>query len=74
VSELLVPFLLLFLVWLALFVWWIARLVEVCTLPESAWVAAGQSRLVYVLLMIFLGWIGTLIWELGPRRQVRLGL
>ena len=59
-----------FLVALLLFVWWLVRLIEVCSLPESTWRAADQSRLVYVLLMIFLGLLGTLIWEFGPRRRV----
>ena len=54
----------------ATFIWWLVRLVECCTTSESAWRAIDQSRLVYVLLMIFLGVIGTFVYAAGPRQRL----
>lgn len=59
------------LVVLAAGVWWLVALIEVCTAPEASWRAVGQSRVAYVLLMIFLGLIGTLIYAFGVRGRLR---
>ena len=53
------------------FIYWLVRLIEVCTTPESDWQRIGQSRVVYVLLAIFLGIIGTWIYAFGARKRLR---
>lgn len=68
----LLPLILLFLLGaLGLGVWWLVALIEVCTAPEDAWRSVGQSRVAYVLLMVFLGLIGTLIYAFGVRGRLR---
>jgi hypothetical protein len=56
---------------LALFVWWLVMLVEAVKTPKSQWDAAGQSLLVHVLLMLFLGVIGTIIYIAVARPRLR---
>ena len=64
-------FVLFLLVSLAFFVWWLVMLIEALRIPAARWNAAGQSQLLYVLLMVFLGVIGTLDYVLVPRPQLR---
>jgi hypothetical protein len=47
--------------------WWILCLVEILRAPEPQWQAAGQSRLVYVLLLLFLSLLGALLYYLIAR-------
>jgi len=56
---------------LAVFVWWLRVLVEVVRTPAPAWRAAGQSQLVHVLLLIFLGVIGAIVYVVVARPQLR---
>lgn len=42
--------------------WWLLCLVEVLRTPEPQWQAAGQSRLVYVLLLLFLNLLGAVLY------------
>ena len=67
----LVFFAFMMLVGLAAFVWWLVRLIEVVRLPENTWLAAGQSRVVAVLLMIFLGLLGTIIYTFAMRPDLK---
>jgi hypothetical protein len=64
-------FVLFLLVSLAFFAWWLVMLIEALRIPAARWSAAGQSQLLYVLLMVFLGVIGTLVYVLVPRPQLR---
>lgn len=52
---------------LALFVWWLMVLVEALREPDPAWVAAGQNKILWVLLMVFLGVLGTVLYVLIAR-------
>jgi hypothetical protein len=56
---------------IALFVWWLLVLIEVVRTPAAQWDAAGQSQLVHVLLMLFLGVIGTIIYLAVARPPLR---
>ena len=61
----------LLLVWFALTVWWLVMLVQALRTPDSVWAAAGQSKILYVLLMIFLGWLGALLYVFIARPGLR---
>ena len=56
---------------IAAFVWWLLMLIQALKVPDQAWDAAGQNKLVYVLLMVFLGVVGTLIYVLVARPELR---
>jgi hypothetical protein len=62
---------LLLLVWLALTVWWLVMLVQALRTPDSVWAAADQSKILYVLVMIFLGWLGALLYVVIARPRLR---
>jgi len=57
----------------ALFVWWLLVLIEALRVPAAQWERAGQSQLLYVLLMVFLGIIGTIAYAVVARPQLRAG-
>lgn len=59
------------LIGLAITVWWLLMLIQALRTPDSVWAAAGQSKLVYVLLMIFLGWLGALLYVFIARPALR---
>lgn len=60
----------LLLVWFALIVWWLVMLVQAIRTPDSVWAAADQSKILYVLLMIFLGWLGALLYVVIARPRL----
>lgn len=60
-------------VWLAAVVFWIVTLVEVCRLPDHQYRMAGSEKITWILVVALVGWIGALIWRLGPRRRVVSG-
>lgn len=49
-------------VWLAVTVWWLIVLVEALRRPEQDWAAAGQSKVLWIVVMIFLGVLGTILY------------
>ena len=53
------------------FIIWIRFLIEAVKVPDAEWELAGQNKLLFVLLMVFLGLIGTLIYALVARRAIR---
>jgi uncharacterized membrane protein len=55
----------------AVTVWWLVMLVEALRTPDSVWTAADQSKILYVLLMIFLGWLGALLYVVIARPGLR---
>jgi hypothetical protein len=62
---------LLLLVALSIGAWWLLMLVDALRTPQSVWKAAGQSQLLYVLLMVLVGVLGTLVYVLVARPQLR---
>lgn len=67
VVEVSVVFVLFALISLGLFVWWLLVLVEALRVPDQAWVQAGQNKILWVLLMVFLGVLGTILYVLIVR-------
>ena len=55
----------------ALFVWWTLVLIEALRTPTSQWEASGQSQIVYVVLMVLVGVIGTIAYVVVARPQLR---
>lgn len=55
----------------ALFVWWLLMLLEALRTPNPRWEAAGQSQLVYILLMAVTGLIGTIAYVAVARPKLR---
>ncbi|HEY6469317.1 MAG TPA: DUF2510 domain-containing protein [Candidatus Dormibacteraeota bacterium] len=58
------------LIWLAAFVYWIVAIVEVARTPDWQFKAIGSEKLVWLLLVIFLGVIGALVWLFAKRSTV----
>lgn len=56
---------------LAVFVWWLVALIEALKTPSSQWQAAGQSQILYVVLMVLLGVIGTILYVAVARPALR---
>lgn len=52
---------------LAVFVWWLLVLVQALRVPDNVWTGAGQSKILWVLLMVFLGVLGTILYVLIAR-------
>lgn len=53
------------------FVWWLLCLIQAVKVPDSQWAAADQNKIVYVLLMVLLGLIGTIIYVIVARPALR---
>jgi len=56
---------------LLLGVLWLVFLIDALRRPEGEWQAAEQSQVVFVLLMIFLGLFGTLLYAFIARPALR---
>lgn len=54
----------------ALFVWWLLMLIEALRVPDQAWTAAGQNKLLWVLVIVLLGFLGALLYALIARPAV----
>jgi len=52
------------------FVWWLIMLIEALRIPSPAWQAADQNQVLYVLLMVFLGVIGTILYMAVARPRL----
>lgn len=59
------------LVVVGLFALWVSVLVQALRIPDSQWEAADQSKIVYVLLMVLLGVLGTLLYWIVARPALR---
>lgn len=59
------------LVIVGLFALWVSVLVQALRIPDSQWEAADQSKVVYVLLMVLLGVLGTLLYWIVARPALR---
>jgi hypothetical protein len=53
------------------FVPWLVGLVDALRTPDGQWEAAGQSKILYVLLMVFLGLLGTVLYALIARAALK---
>ena len=49
------------------FVFWIWSLVDAIQRPDAEWEQAGQNKLVWILVLIFIGFIGSIIYLLVAR-------
>lgn len=56
---------------LPLFIWWLWCLIQALRVPDTAWAAADQNKLLYVVLMVFLGAIGTIAYAVVARPALR---
>lgn len=48
-------------------------LVDALRVPQHVWKAAGQNQLIYVLLMVVVGVLGTIVYVAIARPQLRDG-
>lgn len=53
------------------FIWWLVVLIEALKIPDPVWTAAGQNKIVYVALMVLLGVVGSLVYVVVARPQLR---
>ena len=51
-------------------VFWIVKIVEVAKIPDHQYKAAGTEKIVWVLVVALVGWIGGLIWHFAKRKDV----
>ncbi|MCP4227119.1 MAG: hypothetical protein GY773_27560 [Actinomycetia bacterium] len=49
------------------FIFWIWSLLDALRRPDADWEQAGQNKLVWVLVLIFIGFIGSIIYLLVAR-------
>jgi hypothetical protein len=63
--------LLFFAIWVAAFVVWIVVIVEVAKIPDAQFRASGSEKIVWLLIVILGGIIGSLVWLFAKRDEVR---
>lgn len=56
---------------LPLFIWWLMCLIQALKVSDSTWAAADQNKLLDVLLMIFVGLVGTIVYVVVARPALR---
>ncbi|RZI83654.1 MAG: hypothetical protein EOO67_17195 [Microbacterium sp.] len=56
---------------LALSVWWLVLLIEAVRFPDAQWDAAGQNKLLQIVLMLLLGIIGTVVYQFTARPELK---
>ena len=59
-----------FAIWVAAFVYWIVVIVEVAKIPDVQFRAAGSEKIVWMLIVILGGIIGSLVWRFAKRDEV----
>jgi hypothetical protein len=57
---------------IAIMVAWVVALVDAIRRPRTQWEMAGQNKVLYVLMIIFLGWFGAMIYAMIPWPQLRV--
>ena len=57
-------------IWIAAFVYWIVVIVEVAKIPDLQFRAAGSEKIVWLLIVILGGIIGSLVWRFAKRDEV----
>jgi len=63
-------FVVLFGVYIASFVFWIMKVVEVARIPDFQYRVVGSEKVSWVLVGVLAGIIGALIWQFAKRRDV----
>ena len=58
------------LVALAGFAFWVWSLVDAIQRPDAEWEQAGQNKLIWILVIIFVGCIGSIIYLVVARPQL----
>ena len=58
-------------VFLASLAVWIFTLVDSLQTPDQTWQAAGQNKLLWVLLIVFLGILGSILYMVIPRPSLK---
>ena len=56
---------------LAFAVLWLWSLVDALRIHDQTWKAAGQSKLVWVVVIIFLGILGSVLYVAIPKRDLK---
>ena len=58
------------LIWIAAVVYWIVVIVEVSKIPDMQFRAIGSEKVVWLLIVILGGIIGSLVWTFAKRDEV----
>jgi len=56
--------------WIFTFVFWVLKIVEVAGIPDAQYQAARTTKVTWVLIVVLLGALGALIWQLAKRSEV----
>ena len=62
-----IPLVLITALWVGAFVFWIVVIVEVAKIPDMQFRAAGSEKIVWLLIVILAGIIGSLVWWFAKR-------
>lgn len=62
-----------FAIWIAAFVYWIVVIVEVANIPDWRFRSIGSEKIVWLLIVILGGIIGSLVWRFAKRDEVLRG-
>lgn len=49
---------------------WVWSLVDALRIPDQRWAAAGENKVLWVVLIVVLGLLGSLLYVLMPRKKV----
>lgn len=49
---------------------WIWSLVDALRIPDQRWSAAGENKILWVILIVVLGLLGSLLYVLMPRKKM----
>ena len=55
---------------LAGFAFWLWALIDAVQRPDAEWEQAGQNKLIWILVLIFVGFIGSFLYLLVARPQL----
>lgn len=58
------------LIGLAAFALWVWSLVDAIQRPDAEWEQADQNKLIWILVLVFVGFIGSIIYLLVARPQL----
>ena len=56
--------------WVGSFILWIWGIVDVARIPDHQFKAAGTEKIMWVLIVVLVGGIGTIIWYFAKRKDV----
>jgi uncharacterized RDD family membrane protein YckC len=49
---------------------WIWSLVDALRIPDQRWTGAGENKILWVILIVVLGLLGSLLYALMPRKKL----